>query len=49
MQFQLEMNTMEPVGKVPQENRADFNENGQVDIGDVAKIAYYLAGKINKL
>ncbi|MFQ6118885.1 MAG: hypothetical protein ACE5KE_03250 [Methanosarcinales archaeon] len=28
---------------------ADFNGNGRVDIGDAAKIAYYLVGKIDKL
>ncbi|MFQ6063078.1 MAG: multiheme c-type cytochrome [Methanosarcinales archaeon] len=29
--------------------RADFNENGEIDIGDVAKLAYFVAKKIISL
>ena len=28
---------------------ADFKGNGRVDIGDAAKIAYYLVGKVSEL
>jgi hypothetical protein len=37
------------VGKVPADPAADFNGNGKVDIGDAAKIACYLVGKIPAL
>jgi hypothetical protein len=37
------------VGKEPADLAADFNENGAVDIGDAAKIAYYFVGKIGEL
>ena len=37
------------VDKIPDDPRADFNGNGRVDIGDLAKIAYYLIGKISEL
>ena len=36
-------------GKVQEDLNADFNENGRVDIGDVAKIAFYLAGEESEL
>ena len=29
--------------------KGDFNDNGRVDIGDAAKIAFYLAGKVSEL
>ena len=37
------------VGKAKPDLKADFNNNGRVDIGDLAKIAYYVIGKINQL
>jgi len=36
-------------GKVPEDMNADFNGNGRVDIGDAAKIACYLAGKVSEI
>ena len=29
--------------------KGDFNNNGRVDIGDIAKVAFYLAGKVDEL
>jgi hypothetical protein len=37
------------VGKTPADLKADFNGNGRVDIGDLAKIAYYMLEKIDRL
>jgi len=34
---------------LPHDEKADFNGNGRVDVGDLAKIAYYPIGKIDKL
>jgi len=36
-------------GNVPKDLNADFNGNGRVDVGDAAKIAFYLAGKVSEL
>lgn len=33
------------IGNVQQDNSADFNGNGRVDIGDLARIVYYYLGK----
>ena len=37
------------VGKTAVDLAADFNQNGKVDIGDAAKIAYFFVGKIEAL
>ncbi len=37
------------VGKAKPDLAADFNNNGRIDIGNLAKIAYYLLGRINNL
>jgi hypothetical protein len=38
------------IGKEPEQvPDADFNNNGIVDIGDAAKIAYFVVGKIAEL
>jgi len=37
------------VGKVPEDLLADFNQNGVVDIGDAAKVAYFVVGRIGEL
>ena len=37
------------VGKIKPDLRADFNNYGRVDIGDLAKMAYYLLGKVQEL
>jgi len=36
-------------GNIPDDHRADFNNNGRVDIGDAAKISFYLAQKVSEL
>jgi len=37
------------IGKKEQDMNADFNKNGNVDIGDASKITYYLVRNLNGL
>ena len=37
------------LGIIPEDPKADFNNNNRVDIGDAVKLAYYVVGKISSL